>query len=759
MATRRYGSVNSDDSMHKLLKRQLKKLKLDVASPPDLKTWRKLLRKIDASYQKSDHNRRKLLRSLAKSSEEMRVLYKHQKSSSEVRLHAILNALPDTLFLLDEDGCYIEVMSGNEQQLYIEKAQLFGKTLHDIFPKQDADFFLDIISQALESNELVVVNYEMDVKSGKRTFEGRVMPTNYSVDGKKTVVFLAIDVTDRRQSEIRGRLISTVFENSREGMVILDTDMKVVSVNEAFCKITKLDKDTAQGNMPEFIKSLMSTDAGSQIQYALDKTDYWMGEVAGRRADGGTYPLWLTVNAVRDYNGQSSYYVAMLTDVSDIKRSQEELEYVATHDFLTKLPNRVLFHDRLQQAVVRSVRTSNIGALFFLDLDRFKIVNDNLGHHVGDDLLKQVSERLLHVCRSSDTLARLGGDEFTLIVEGLEDISEIALIAEKTLKAFSEPFSLDTYKLEISVSIGISVFPKDSSNVNDLIKHADTAMYSAKESGRNTYRFYTQELTTNAFEYFAMEIALQKALEREEFFLVYQPQYNIISNEMIGVEALIRWRHPDMGVLSPGVFIHIAEYSGKIEAIGEWLISAVCEQCAIWDAEGLPPFTISLNLSRKQLVLPELSEYVKNVLEQSKVSGDRLEFEITESAILEQKDTVYGNLKALQQMGVKMAIDDFGTGYSSLVNLKQFPLSRLKIDKSFVRDVSRDSNDEAIIRATIALGKSFNLKIIAEGVEKEEQRDFLLKEGCNEAQGYLYSDPVAAESISELLLTLKSVSN
>lgn len=759
MAIRRYGDVNSDGAMHKLLRRQLKKLKLDDASPPDLKAWHKLLRKINASYQASDHNRHKLVRSLATSSEEMRALYKCQKSSYEVRLHAILNALPDTLFLLDEDGCYIEVMSGNEQQLYIEKEQLFGKTLHDIFPKQDADFFLDIISQALESNELVVVNYEMDVKSGKRTFEGRVMPASYSVDDKKTVVFLAIDVTDRRQSEIQGRLISTVFENSREGMVILDTDMKVVSVNEAFCKITKLDMDTAQGNVPEFIKSLMSTDAGSQILYALEKTDYWMGEVAGRRADGGTYPLWLTVNAVRDYNGKSSYYVAMLTDVSDIKRSQEELEYVATHDFLTKLPNRVLFHDRLQQAVVRTMRTNNIGALFFLDLDRFKNVNDNLGHHIGDDLLKQVSERLLHVCRSSDTLARLGGDEFTLIVEGLEDISELALIAEKTLKAFSEPFSLDTYKLEISVSIGISVFPKDSSNINDLIKHADTAMYSAKESGRNTYRFYTQELTTNAFEYFAMEIALQKALEREEFFLVYQPQYNIISNEMIGVEALIRWRHPDMGVLSPGVFIHIAEYSGKIEAIGEWLISTVCEQCSIWDAEGVPPFTVSLNLSRKQLVLPGLSEYVKNVLEQSKVRGDRLEFEITESTILDQKDTVYGNLKALQQMGVSMAIDDFGTGYSSLVNLKQFPLSRLKIDKSFVRDVSRDSNDEAIIRATIALGKSFNLKIIAEGVENEEQRDFLLKEGCNEAQGFLYSDPVPAESISELLLLRKSVSN
>jgi diguanylate cyclase (GGDEF)-like protein len=397
--------------------------------------------------------------------------------------------------------------------------------------------------------------------------------------------------------------------------------------------------------------------------------------------------------------------------------------------------------------------------LFFLDLDRFKNINDNLGHHVGDDLLKQVSERLVEVCRSSDTLARLGGDEFTLIVEGLDDTSELAVIAEKILHAFTDPFTLDTYKLEISVSIGISVFPKDSFDINELIKHADTAMYSAKESGRNTYRFYTQELTTNAFEYFAMEIALQKALERNEFFMVYQPQYNIVTNEMIGVEALLRWRHPDMGVLSPSMFIQIAEYSGKIEAIGEWVIRQVCAQCKKWDQQGLPEFSVSLNLSRKQLVLPSLSEYVRSILDELEIAGERLEFEITESAILDQKDIAYNNLKQLQSMGIRMAIDDFGTGYSSLVNLKQFPLSRLKIDKSFVRDVSRDPNDEAIIRATIALGKSFNLKIIAEGVEKKEQREFLLKEGCHEVQGFLYSDPVLPEAISDLLRLRKSVSN
>jgi len=745
--------------MHKLLARQLKKLQLDDTLPPDADVWLKLLKLIEGSYEAADQDRYILERSLTISSEEMQALYQRQKSSYESRLYAILQALPDILFLIDEDGRYIEIMSGNHQQLFRDKGELIGKTLHDIFSPDDADFYLAILTDALESNQLVVVNYEMNVQSGRHTFEGRAIPANYTVDGKRTVVFLATDITERRQSEIRGRLISTVFENSREGMVILDHDLKVVSVNEAFCKIADLDINRAQGEKPRFIDDLMSTRKGTDILYALNRTDYWMGETTAKKVDGVNYPLWLTVNSVRDDSGKLTYYVALLTDVSAIKRSQEELEYVATHDFLTNLPNRVLFHDRLQQAVARTIRSGSTGALFFLDLDRFKNVNDNLGHHVGDDLLKQVSERLLKVCRASDTLARLGGDEFTLIVEDLKDTHGLAVIAEKILHAFADPFSLDGYKLEISVSIGISVFPKDGADVNELIKHADTAMYSAKDSGRNTYRFYTQELTANAFEYFAIEIALQKALDRDEFFLVYQPQYNIMTEQMIGVEALIRWRHPEMGILSPGVFIHIAEYSGKIEAIGEWVIRAACAQCRQWDAEGLPAFTVSINLSRRQLVLPSLSRDVKNILDETGLAGDRLEFEITESAILEQKEVAYNNIKELQKMGIKLAIDDFGTGYSSMVNLKQFPLSRLKIDRSFVRDVSRDQNDEAIIRATIALGRSFNLDIIAEGVETLEQRDFLLKEGCHEVQGFLYSEPVLPEAISALLSLKKTMSS
>ena len=755
----RVPDTNCGLSMHKLLARQLRKLQLDDTTAPDAERWSQLLKQIEASYEAADQDRYTLERSLTISSKEMQVLYQRQKSSYEARLYAILQALPDILFLFDEDGRYIEIMSGDEQQLYRDKDKLIGKTLHEILPPEEAAFYFDILNEALETNQLVVVDYESTAQSSQQTFEGRAIPADYTVNGKRTVVFLATDITERRQSEIRGRLISTVFENSREGMVILDQDLKVVSVNEAFCKIADLDMQSALGQKPRFIDDLMVTRTGTEILFSLHNTGYWMGEIVGKKQDGMSYPLWLTLNAVKDDRGQLTYYVALLTDVSDIKRSQEELEYVATHDFLTNLPNRVLFHDRLQQAIARTIRSNSSGALFFLDLDRFKNVNDNLGHHVGDDLLKQVSARLQKVCRASDTLARLGGDEFTLIVDGLSDTGVLDKIAEKILHAFKDPFSLDDYKLEISVSIGISVFPKDSTDVNELIKHADTAMYSAKESGRNTYRFYTQELTTSAFEYFAMEIALQKALERDEFFLVYQPQYDIVTEQLTGVEALIRWRHPDMGILAPGVFIHIAEYSGKIEAIGEWVIREACEQCRRWDAEGLPAFTVSLNLSRKQLVLPCLYRDVHNILEETQLTGDRLEFEITESAILDQKEIAYNNLKELQKMGIKMAIDDFGTGYSSMVNLKQFPLSRLKIDRSFVRDVSRDQNDEAIIRATIALGKSFNLDIIAEGVETEEQRDFLLKEGCHEVQGYLYSKPVLPDAISELISLKKIVGN
>lgn len=749
--------MHSQSTLHRLLIRQLTKLDLNQSVTPELISWQSLLEQVSASYDSSDQDRYTLERSLTISSEEMQALYQQQQLSYENRLQAIFNAMPDVLFLLTEDGECIEVMSGNKRLLQENREMALGKCIDDVYDSEQANVFNKAIKQALTTQQLVVLNYELSIRNKKHYFEGRIMPSKYEHQNRKTVVFVATDITKKVKAEHQGQLLATVFENSKEGMLILDKDLNMISVNKAFCSLNGESIETIDDAIPDLISQFFQIDKNDLIKEAIMNDGYWLGEVSGHDEKGKSYPLWLTINTVKDSKNKLINYIVMLTDVSEIKRSQEELEHVATHDSLTNLPNRILFNDRLQQAVNRSKRSRNIGALFFLDLDRFKNINDNLGHQVGDELLIQVSKRLLKISRSADTLARLGGDEFTLVVEGLESTEESALIAEKILAQFSEPFKLGGYNLEISASIGISVFPRDTEDPVEIVKHADTAMYSAKELGRNTYQFYTQDLTSNAFEYFAIEIALRKALEYNEFFLLYQPQYSLLSNEIIGVEALIRWQHPDMGIVSPAKFIPIAESTGQIQAIGEWVIKEACRQSAYWQKQGISDLTVSINLSRKQLVIPTLDEQVKSILTEEGVSGEQIEFEITESSILDNQDIVYNNLKQFKKMGITMAIDDFGTGYSSLVNLKQFPLSRLKIDQSFVRDVTKDKNDEAIIRATIALGKSLQLKIIAEGVEKEEQRDFLIKEGCDQVQGFLFSEPLLPEAITDLMMVKKVV--
>ena len=744
--------------MHRLLQRQLNKLKLQQSKAPDLKLWAAMLEQIDASYEASDQDRYTLERSLTLSSEEMQEHYQQQKTSYEDCLQSIFNAMPDVLFLLTEEGQCIEVISGNKQLLEKNRKLALGNRLHDAYPQKKADMFQQAVKDAIDTRQLVVLHYELKINERRHYFEGRIMASNYKHKGLRTVVFIAIDITKRVKAEVHGKLLGKVFENAKEGMLILDYRFSIVMVNNAFCELTGKTMETVAGAINGILSESAAEGGEADIKSVIISEGLWKGEISGYDSDGNTYPLWLTINTVEGYSDEFCNYVIMLTDVSEIKRSQEELMHVATHDALTNLPNRILFNDRLQQAVHRSKRNNTVGALFFLDIDRFKNVNDNLGHQVGDELLVLVTRRLLDISRSADTLARIGGDEFTLIIEGLDNAAELAAIAEKVLNAFVPSFELGGYNLDISVSIGISVFPRDSDVPVELIKHADTAMYSAKDLGRNTFQFYTQELTTNAFEYFAIEIALRKALELDQFFLLYQPQYDLKSNRIIGVEALIRWQHPDMGVVSPARFIPIAEATGQIEAIGQWVIAEACRQCTAWRKQDLPYITISVNLSRKQLVVPALASDVRRILDNEEVLGDQLEFEITESAILDNEDIVFENLKQFKKMGISMAIDDFGTGYSSLVNLKQFPLSRLKIDQSFVRDVTKDKNDEAIIKATIALGKSLDLVIIAEGVEKEEQRRFLIREGCDQAQGFLFSEPLMPDEVVKLI-NLKNMVN
>ncbi len=733
--------------MNSQLQQQLEKLNLQTGELPDQQQWQQFVNMVELAYKKAEQKRLALEQSLSISPVETLALYEQKKASYEARLFAILDAIPDIIFLIDEDGRYLEIMSGRENRLFTEKEALLGNLLHDVLPATQADSFLSVIQQALATDSLVLIDYELDVVSGKRYFQGRALSTELIINNKRTVVFVAVDVSDVRQAQIQQKLISTMFENGQEGMVILDDKLQIVSANSVYGKFMQQDVAEIVGKQPVFITDQSLHSSSTSIDNELKKHHHWVGEITGHDEAGKAYPIWLTINTVEDKHDVVSNYVAILTDVSAIKKSQKELEYVATHDFLTSLPNRVLFQDRLEQAVVRSQRSSKPGALLFLDLNRFKIINDNLGHHVGDELLRQVAFRLKKLCRDTDTLSRLGGDEFTLIVEGLRDVNEAAGIAEKIIQSFKDTFSLAEYDLEVHVSIGISVFPDDSADANELIKFSDTAMYSAKDNGASHYCFYTRELSTTAFEFFSIEVALKKAIVEDQFFVLFQPQYEIISGKLIGVEALIRWQHPDLGIVLPSMFIHIAEASNVIHEIGDYVMQQCCQQLKLWDVQGKDDFLLALNISRKQLVDPEFATRVAGLLKKHNVEDVRLEFEITESAIMDKEYVAIENLKKIDAMGIRLAIDDFGTGYSSLENLKSFPLARLKIDQTFVRDVNRDSDDEAIIRATIALAKSFGLKVIAEGVENIEQLEFLRAEGCDEVQGYYFSKPVPANEV------------
>ena len=436
---------------------------------------------------------------------------------------------------------------------------------------------------------------------------------------------------------------------------------------------------------------------------------------------------------------------AFFRDISVIQQSREALHHLAHHDPLTALPNRLLFHDRMEHALELARREGRQIAVLFLDLDRFKNINDTLGHPTGDKLLLEVAKRIKRLVREQDTLGRLGGDEFLLLIEQLGGTREAAMVAQKILEAFVQPFAVEGHELYLSASIGISLFPVDGQNGATLVRNADMAMYRAKEQGRNNYQFYTQKLTDSAVERVALETALRRALERGELLLHYQPQIDLKSGLLIGAEALIRWQHPEMGLVLPERFIHLAEENGLIRPIGEWVLFSACDQMRAWREQGFMLPHIAVNLSGHQLKKAGFVELVRHALRETRVEPGWLELEVTESFIMSQAEEAIGMLDQLKEMGVQLAIDDFGTGYSSLSHLKQLPVHKLKIDRSFVQGIPQDSNDAAIARAVIALGSSMQLRVIAEGVETEQQQDFLRAEGCDEGQGYLYGRPVSGE--------------
>ena len=549
------------------------------------------------------------------------------------------------------------------------------------------------------------------------------------------------------------RQAAAVFQSTRDGVFITDLDAGIVALNRAFTEISGYSEAEALGQNPRMLQSGRHDQAFYRAMWdSVTDSGYWQGEVWNRRKNGELYQQLLTISTVRDEAGLASRYVAVMTDISQLKRSEAQLDYLAHHDPLTDLPNRLLLQSRVQHAIERAERQREHFALLFIDLDHFKNVNDSLGHPVGDELLKEIARRLRTRLREADTLARLGGDEFVLLLENMQMPEDAAHVAQSLLELLQKPFSVGQGRaIYIGASIGIAVYPDDGTTVTELVQHSDVAMYQAKEAGRGAFRFYTEAMSRAAQDRLHLDTRLRRALEQGEFTLHYQPQIDMASDRVIGAEALIRWLDPEEGMVSPARFIPVAEESGLIVPIGEWVLRTACAQAQAWQAAG-HTLSIAVNLSARQLQHADMASRLAGLMAECGLGAGRLELELTESMLVGDHAQTEATLHALKALGVELSIDDFGTGYSSLAYLKCFPIDVLKIDQSFVRDIPQDRNDMEIAATIIAMAHTLKLRVIAEGVETPEQHAFLKERGCDAWQGYLSSKPVPADEFEQRFL-------
>ena len=542
------------------------------------------------------------------------------------------------------------------------------------------------------------------------------------------------------------RLAASVFESSAEGILITDAQQRILSVNPALVAITGYQPHEVLGKTPAVFKSgRQDAEFYRQMWAEVARTGFWRGEIWNQRKDSVVFPELLTISAVRDADDNICNYIGSFFDISERKLAEERIQFLAHHDTLTQLPNRSLLNDRLHQAIAKSRRNQDHTAVLFLDLDRFKLINDTLGHHVGDRMLTRVAEMLQGILRETETVARLGGDEFIIVIPELAEVERAATVARKVINLLSVPLTVDGQVLHVTASVGISMYPADGADAATLLSNADTAMYNAKDRGGNNFQFFAPTMNQVIQERVTIEHDLHLALERNEFLLHYQPQVNCLTGEVTGLEALIRWLHPTRGLVSPFHFITIAEETGLIVPIGEWVLWEACRQTRRWHDAGQNGLRISVNLSARQFQQPDLGARIDDVLRTTGIDPATLELELTESMLMIDPDAATDMLRQLAALGVKMAIDDFGTGYSSLAYLKRFPVTRLKIDQSFVRDISSDLNDAAIVSAVVAMAASLKLEVIAEGVETEDQLRYLVAQGCHDIQGYFFSRPKPAD--------------
>ena len=561
------------------------------------------------------------------------------------------------------------------------------------------------------------------------------------------VVLTFTDVTERQHAEEQLRLAFEVINHTSEGVMVSDAQHRILSINPALERMIGLRNAQIIGRPSGAFVRALDDASFAAVNDALVSGRPWQGEVRLKKKTGRSLHSWAAIAVVRDNENRIKHHISVFSDMTERKEAQERIEFLAHHDPLTGLPNRLLLRDRVAQALAQALRMQNRVALMFLDLDRFKTINDSLGHPVGDALLKEVVERLRTCVRDTDTICRQGGDEFIILLNDVRDSEAVSRIAEKIHLRMTEPVLVGKHQLSTSFSIGIALGPDDASDFDTLLQKADTAMYHAKEAGRNSHRFFTEQMNRQVVEHLTLENKLRRALDNREFVLYYQPQIDLAEGRIVGVEALIRWNSPEDGLVSPGRFIPVAEASGLIAPIGAWVLREACRQARAWQDAGLPPFVVAVNLSAMQFKRPDLINTVINALVLADLDSQWLELELTESILIQDAESTVDSVRRLKALGVKLSVDDFGTGYSSLAYLKRFAVDKLKIDQSFVRDLGHDPEDSAIVRAIVQMAHSMKLTTIAEGVETQELADLLRLFHCDEAQGFWLAKPLPADEL------------
>ncbi len=656
-------------------------------------------------------------------------------AQNEIR--AILDSLAAAVVVLDLDD---RIEDANRRALDwffgdVERAQVIGHPAAEVCTCAAA---LGEVRACADGTSHITVIHGRDMQ----VVASRIFGAGGRHD--KTVM-LFTDISEQKEIERHLQLYAGVFSHIGEGIVITDAENRIVEINDAVSRITGYSKAELVGATPTHLKSgLHEPSFYDEMWRTLRREGMWQGEIFDRTSDGRVIPLLQTISEVRDTDGKLTHHIAVMADISSIKETQTRLDFLAHHDVLTELPNRLLFSDRLQHAIERAKRGSHSIALLFIDLDRFKNINDSLGHHVGDLLLIEASRRLKALVRRSDTVARLGGDEFVVLMESAATQLAAAQLAEKIVTAFKQPFSVTGIDLHIGCSIGITVYPDDGSDSVTLLKNADAAMYRAKEAGRDGHVRYTAALSEATRDKLELDNALRTAVRDGGFELHYQPIVDIARGKVIACEALLRWPLAPAGARTPDRFIPVAEETRLIVPLGLWIMREALTQLRAWQTDGIALDYVSVNISAVQMAQPDFPDSIIALLQESGLAGHQLQIELTENVLMGDIELCSWVLTRLREHGIRVAIDDFGTGYSSLSYLKQLPIDNLKIDRSFVRDIPGDPNDCAIAAAVVSLAKTLGLDTIAEGIETLEQQEYLARIGCDKVQGFLHSRPLPA---------------